>query len=51
MTVAERIALAQEILDRKHIANATIMKELTAIVTACGHEMPFIRTPEELLGA
>ena len=34
----------------KHIANATIMKELTAIVADCGHEMSVICTPEELLG-
>ena len=34
----------------KHIANAAIMKELTAIVADCGDEIPVICTPEELLG-
>ncbi len=34
----------------KHIANAAIMKELTAIVAGCGYEIPVICTPEELLG-
>lgn len=34
----------------KHIANATIMRELAVIVTDRGHEMPVICTPEELLG-
>ena len=34
----------------RHIANAAIMKELGAIVAACGHAMPILCTPEELLG-
>ena len=34
----------------KHIANAAIMKDLTAIVADCGYEIPVICTPEELLG-
>lgn len=34
----------------RHIANAAIMKELGTIVAACGHEMPILCTPEELLG-
>jgi hypothetical protein len=34
----------------RHIANATIMKELGTIVTACGYELPILCTPEELLG-
>ena len=34
----------------KHIANAAIMKELTAVVAGCGYELPVICTPEELLG-
>ena len=34
----------------KHIANAAIMKELTAVVIDCGYELPVICTPEELLG-
>jgi len=34
----------------RHIANAAIMKELSAIVAACGYELPILCTPEELLG-
>ena len=34
----------------RHIANATIMKELGQIVAECGHEIPIMCTPEELLG-
>ncbi len=34
----------------KHIANAEIMKDLAAIVAGCGHEMPILCTPEELVG-
>lgn len=34
----------------RHIANAAIMKELGDIVAQCGHEMPILCTPEELLG-
>jgi predicted nucleic acid-binding protein len=34
----------------KHIANAAIMKDLTAIVADCGYDIPVICTPEELLG-
>jgi predicted nucleic acid-binding protein len=34
----------------RHIANAAIMKELAAVVAACGFEMPILCTPEELLG-
>ena len=34
----------------RHIANAAIMKQLGAIVAACGYEMPILCTPEELLG-
>ena len=34
----------------RHIANAAIMKELGAIVAACGYELPIRCTPEELLG-
>lgn len=34
----------------RHIANAAIMKELGQVVTHCGHDMPILCTPEELLG-
>lgn len=34
----------------RHIANAAIMKELRTIVAECGHELPVLCTPEELLG-
>jgi hypothetical protein len=34
----------------RHIANATIMKELAATVSAAGFELPTICTPEELFG-
>ncbi len=34
----------------RHIANAAIMKELGQVVTRCGHDIPIICTPEELLG-
>ena len=34
----------------RHIANAAIMKELRAIVSGCGYELPILCTPEELLG-
>jgi hypothetical protein len=34
----------------KHIANATIMKELRTVVANCGYELPILCTPEELLG-
>ena len=34
----------------KHIANATIEKELSQIVLDCGFCIPIICTPEELLG-
>lgn len=34
----------------RHIANAAIMKELAEIVERCGHELPILCTPEELLG-
>ena len=34
----------------RHIANAAIMKELGQIVAECGHELPILCTPEELLG-
>ena len=34
----------------RHIANAAIMKGLSAIVSARGHELPVLCTPEELLG-
>lgn len=34
----------------KHIANATIMKELRTVVENCGYELPILCTPEELLG-
>ncbi|QDU91646.1 hypothetical protein Pla175_50760 [Pirellulimonas nuda] len=35
----------------RHIANAAIMKELSAVVADCGYEMPILCTPDELLGA
>ncbi len=34
----------------KHIANASILRELAKIVTECGYRPPIICTPEELLG-
>jgi hypothetical protein len=34
----------------RHIANAAIMKELRAVVSSCGYELPILCTPEELLG-
>jgi len=34
----------------KHIANASIMKELRKVVADCGYELPILCTPEELLG-
>ena len=34
----------------RHIANAAIMKELGAVVAACGYAMPILCTPEELPG-
>jgi len=34
----------------RHIANATIMKELARVVAECGYELPILCTPEELLG-
>lgn len=34
----------------RHIANATLIKELRAIVADCGCELPVLCTPEELLG-
>lgn len=34
----------------RHIANATIMKELGVVVADAGYELPVICTPEELLG-
>ena len=34
----------------QHIANAAIMRELGEIVAQCGHEIPVLCTPEELLG-
>jgi len=34
----------------KHIANASIMKELRRVVADCGYELPILCTPEELLG-
>ena len=33
----------------KHIANATIMRELSKVVAICGHEIPVLCTPEELI--
>lgn len=34
----------------RHIANATIMKEIREIVEASGHELSTLCTPEELVG-
>ena len=34
----------------KHIANASIMRELSEIVAATGREMPVLCTPDELMG-
>ena len=34
----------------RHIANASIMKELGVVVADCGYELPILCTPEELLG-
>ena len=34
----------------RHIANASIMKELRDIVAHSGYELPILCTPEELLG-
>ena len=34
----------------RHIANATIMKDLREIVAGCDYEIPIICTPEELIG-
>lgn len=34
----------------KHIANASIMRELSEIVAAAGREMPVLCTPDELMG-
>lgn len=34
----------------RHIANATIMKELRAVVADAGYELPILCTPEELMG-
>jgi hypothetical protein len=34
----------------RHIANATIMKELSEAVARSGYELPILCTPEELLG-
>lgn len=34
----------------KHIANATISKDLQHIVALAGYETPVICTPEELIG-
>jgi hypothetical protein len=34
----------------RHIANATILKDLQHIIAQAGYEMPVICTPEELIG-
>ena len=34
----------------RHIANATIFRDLQHIIMSAGHDMPVICTPEELLG-
>ena len=34
----------------RHIANATIMKEIRKIVAESGHELSTLCTPEELVG-
>jgi len=34
----------------RHIANATIMKELESVVRSQGFELPILCTPEQILG-
>ena len=43
-------SVSREQANCRHIANAAIMKELRAIVSGCGYELPILCTPEELLG-